>query len=419
MDKDRFAPFKTGLAELETFDDGPPHELYERMRDEAPIIWTAAPSDWPEVDQPGFWSTTRAKHVAQVSRDPKTYSSWLGGFAMRSEEVGSLEVARTAMIGKDGEDHRRMRGTVSLAFTLNRVQSLEPSISRTVSRVFDAAFERGEVDLATDMAGVVANTTMADLLGIPEEDRARLNQWTDAFLSADDAIAGGMRGDEAMAAISEYFQELLVERDAHPSDDLVTALSAATYEGEPMPRDEQVGVFAQLIAAGIDSTKNTICNGVVTLLEHPDQLDLLRDEPTLVPSAVEEILRWRPPFSHQRRTTSCATELGGQKLGPGESVVMWLQSSSRDPQAIERPDVFDVTRGPKNCPHHAFGGGGRHFCLGASLARLELVTFFHAFVTRVANAELTGTPRRIRSRFVDGYTHVPIALKPHGRKARG
>ncbi|MEA2675118.1 MAG: hypothetical protein QOI92_2310 [Chloroflexota bacterium] len=410
MSATHFSPFETRLGDLDTFADGPPYELYARMREEAPVMWTEAPSDWPEVDQPGFWSVTRAEHVEQVSKDPVTFSSWLGGFAMRADEVGSLEVARSVMIGKDGDEHARMRGTVNKAFTPWRVRNLAPSVRQHVTHTIESALAGGECDLVLDLAAPVATTTVADLLGVPEEDRAQLNRWTDAFLSADDDVAGGMRGDEAMAAVGQYLMGLLMERAERPAEDLITALGLAAYDGRAMPVEEQIGVFAQLFAAGIDSTKSTICNGILTLTGHPDQLALVRGDPGLVCGAVEEILRWRPPFTHQRRTATRDTELGGQQIGQGESVVMWLQSSSRDPRAIARPDVFDITRGAAQCPHQAFGGGGRHFCIGAGLARLELITFFEEFLSRVDAVVLTGRPERIRSCFVDGYKRVPVRL---------
>lgn len=409
---ERHSPFETHLGDLETFADGPPHALFARMRDEAPVIWTDAPADWPEADQPGFWSVTRAADVEEVSKDPATYSSWLGGFTMRAEEVGSLDVQRSVMIGKDGAEHARMRGTVNKAFTPWRVRELGPTVRARAAASIDAAVQSGGCDLVSDLAGPLINATMSDLLGVPEADRQQLNRWTDAFLSGDDEIAGGMRGDEALAASAAYLTELLLERERNPTDDLITALSRATIKGEPMPREEQVGVFSQLFAAGIDSTKATISNGVLALLEHPGQLDLLRQDPSLVPSAVEEILRWAPAFMHQRRTAACDTVLSGTPIREGEAVVLWLSSSSRDPRAIDRPDVFDITRGARACPHHAFGGGGRHFCLGSGLARLELTVFFEELVARAGELALAGRPERIRSCFVDGYKRVPLTLAP-------
>ncbi|WP_205695626.1 cytochrome P450 [Conexibacter sp. SYSU D00693] len=416
MTATRFSPFETHLGDLDTFADGPPHALFARMREEAPVMWTRAPDDFPEADQPGFWSVTRAEHVTQVGKDPATFSSWLGGFAMRSDEVGSLEVARSVMIGKDGDEHARMRGTVSKAFTPWRVRDLEPVIRERTRALIDAVLDAGECDVCTDLAGPLANATMSDLLGVPEADRPQINRWTDAFLARHDELAGGMAGDEAMAATAVYLDGLLREREAHPQDDLITALGLATYDGEPMPREEQIGVFSQLFAAGIDSTKATMANGLKALLEHPRQLALLQRDLSLVPAAVEEVLRWNPPFTHQRRTATRDTELGGQTIFAGDSVVMWLQSSSRDPRAIDRPDVFDVTRGAKGCPHHAFGGGGRHFCLGAGLARLELTVFFEELLSRMRAITLTGDVERIRSCFVDGLKRMPIAFVPVPRR---
>lgn len=408
----RHSPFETHLGDLDTFADGPPHALFARMRDEAPVMWTDAPADWPEEDQPGFWNVTRAADVERVGKDPVTFSSALGGFTMRAQEVGSLEVQRSVMIGKDGAEHFRMRATVNKAFTPWRVRDLEPTIRARTAATIDAAVEAGRCDLVQDVTGPLSNATMCDLLGVPEADREQINRWTDAFLSGDDEIAGGMRGDEALMASAQYLMGLLLEREAHPADDLITALGQATYEGEPMPREDQVGVFSQLFAAGIDSTKSTMANAVVTLLEHPDQLALLRREPERVPDAVEEVLRWTPAFTHQRRTATCDVELGGQTVFAGDAVVMWLSSSSRDPRAIERPDEFDITRGAKRCPHHAFGGGGRHFCLGAGLARLEITVFLQELLARAGELALEGRPERIRSCFVEGFKRVPLAVAP-------
>lgn len=404
----RYAPFETRLGELDTFADGPPHALFARMRDEAPVMWTDAPADWPEADQPGFWSLTRAEHIAQVSRDPETFSSWLGGFSMRHDEVGSLDVARSTMIGKDGEEHTRQRTTVNKAFTPWRVRELGPSMQARVTGLLDAVLDEGACDLVRDLAGPLANATIADLLGVPEAERGMLDRWTDAFLSGHDDIAGGMRGDEALAASAEYLMGLLLERRAHPGDDLITALGQVTYRGEPMPPEEQVGVFAQLFAAGIDSTKSTIAGGVLALIEHPEQQALLRQDPSLVPGAVEEILRWTPAFTHQRRTATRETVLAGQTIHAGDSVVLWLASANRDPRVVEHPDTFDVTR--RRCPHQTFGGGGRHFCLGAGLARLELVTFFTELLASTEDLRLAGPPERIRSSFVNGFKAMPVAF---------
>lgn len=404
----RFSPFDTRLGDLDTFAEGAPYALFARMREQAPVMWTDAPADWPEADQPGFWNLTRAEQIAQVSRDPETFSSWVGGFSMRQDEVGSLDVARSTMIGKDGDEHTRQRTTVNKAFTPWRVRELGTSTAERVTGLLDAVLDEGSCDLVHQLAGPLSNATISDLLGVPEADRGQLDRWTDAFLNGNDAVAGGMRGDEALAASAAYLMGLLLERRERPGSDLITALGLVTYRGQPMPPEEQVGVFAQLFAAGIDSTKNTIANGVLALIEHPEQQALLREDPSLVPGAVEEILRWKPPFIHMRRTATRETEIGGQAIHEGDSVVMWLQSSGRDPRAIDRPDVFDVTR--RRCPHQAFGGGGRHFCLGAGLARLELITFFAELLARTEGLRLDGSPERTRSSFVDGFKSMPIAF---------
>jgi cholest-4-en-3-one 26-monooxygenase len=405
------AGWTVDLADPDTFLDGPPHDLFRRMRDEAPVLWTPASQQWTPAldDPPGFWNVTRAADIARISMDPATYSSWLGGITMRPKDVGGLDGIRSMMIGKDGLEHARQRGTVSKVFTPRRVQNLENTIRERATTLIDRIADRGACDVMNDLASPLVVHMIGDLLGVPDADRARLTLWAEALSFPDDVEFAHVQSDEVIAASGAYLMELLQARMANPQDDLITAIGHTSYHSEVMPPEDQVGVFIQIVVAAIDSTRATIGTGITTLLEHPDQLEALTQDPSLMPSAVEEMLRWAPAFNYFSRTATRDTELHGYTIGAGDTVVLWYCSGSRDPRVVDRPDVFDITRSARaSCPHQAFGGGGRHFCLGGSLARQELTVFFEELTRRLTDLQLTAPPERVRSNLMNSYKRVPI-----------
>ncbi|MDV6247213.1 cytochrome P450 [Rhodococcus opacus] len=402
------------FTDPELFSEGPPLELFRSLREAGPS-WSPTPDDWPDEEGPGYWNITRAEEIAQVSHDDQTFSSWERGFLLRSDEMVPLELIRTMMIGKDAPDHTQMRGIVSRAFTPLRVKRLEPVLRTRLNQLIDAVIETGECDLVENVARPYTCHVIADLLGVPLADRDLLFGWTDAILNYNDPeVAAKGSGEEAMIEATSYMLRLIAERENDPRDDLVTALGRAEFEGERMPIDMQAGLFIQLFVAGLDTTRNTIAFGMHALIDHPDQRQVLLDEPELIQTAIEEILRWTNVVMYMRRTALKDTEIGGNRISQGDSVAMWYSSGSRDPELVEDPDKFDVRR--TQCPHQAFGGGGRHFCLGSSLARLELRIAFEELLRRMPDMELDGQPTRVRTNFIQGYKSMPVRFTPGTRE---
>jgi cholest-4-en-3-one 26-monooxygenase len=298
-------------------------------------------------------------------------------------------------------------------FTPKRIAAHEPRIRRIVTDVLDRLDGRVTCELVTDVAQPVVSRVIGSFMGIPPEDDAAWATLMNSALGAGDPDLNP-GGIESVAAkdIPEIFErcrKMIAERREQPTDDLTSVLVHAEVDGQRLEEHEIVMGFFLLVAAGNDSTKATYCSGMRALMEHPDQRQLLLDDPTLVASAVEESLRMFPAFAHFRRTATCDTELAGQKIRQGEKVVLWYVSSNRQESLYEDPDRFDVTRSPE---HQAFGAGGRHFCLGTALARLELQVMFEETLARYPAMELAGRSVTVESAFINQLKTLPVRLTP-------
>ncbi|HKO25826.1 MAG TPA: cytochrome P450 [Solirubrobacteraceae bacterium] len=399
------------VSELERWRDGPPHELFRRLRSECPVHWSAGIPDYP--DEVGYWSVTRPEDIHAVSRDWRTYSSELGGIT--SVGVFPLKLIRSMFIGMDPPRHDRLKMLFQAGFTPRRIAAHEPAIRAIVTGVLDRLDGREECDLVTDVAQPVVSRVIGSFMGVPPEDDAEWARLMNSALAVADPDMSP-RGIDTLLGddIPELFRrcrELIAERRERPTDDLTSVLVHAVVEGETLEEQEIVmGVFL-LMAAGNDSTKATYCSGMRALLEHPDQRRLLLEDRGLIPGAVEESLRMFPAFAHFARTATADTELAGQTIREGERVVMWYVSSGRDETLYEDPDRFDVRRGPE---HQAFGAGGRHYCLGTALARLELRVLFEETLARYPSMELAGEPTYVISTFVNQLKTLPVRLGPSG-----
>ena len=395
------------VSELELWRDGPPHELFRRLRSECPVHWTAGIPDYP--DEPGFWSVTRAEDIHAVSRDWQTFSSELGG--VTAAGVFPLQLIRSMFIGMDPPRHDRLKMLFQAGFTPRRIAAHEPAIRAIVVDVLDRLDGRGEADLVTEVAQPVVSRVIGSFMGIPPEDDAAWARLMNSALAVGDPDISP-RGVEALYQedIPELFERcrvLIAERRARPTDDLTSVLVHAEVDGEKLDEQEIVMGCFLLMAAGNDSTKATYCSGMRALLGQPEQRRLLLDDPSLTSSAVEEALRMFPAFAHFRRTATRDTELGGQPIREGDKVVMWYVSSGREEARYEQPDRFDVRRNPE---HQAFGAGGRHFCLGTALARLELRVLFEETLARFPEMELAGEPTWVLSTFVNQLKTLPVRL---------
>ena len=399
------------VIERELWQDGPPHELFRQLRGKCPVHWSPEIPDFP--DQDGFWSVTTADHVHTVSRDWETFSSELGGITALTGAILPLELVRAMFIGMDPPKHDRLKALFQRGFTPKRIADHEDSIRSITVETLDSLADRQTCDLVADVAQPVVSRVIGSFMGIPPQDDAVWARLMNATVGAGDRdLNPDGPGSVVQREVPEIFarcRELIAARREHPTDDLTSVLVHAEIDGEHLEEHEIVMGFVLLMAAGNDSTKATYCSGMLAIMEDPEQRRLLLEDPSLVDGAVEESLRMFPAFAHFRRTATRDCELGGQRIREGEKVVMWYASSNRDESRYEDPDRFEIRRNPE---HQAFGAGGRHFCLGTALARLELRTLFAETLARYPGIALAGRPSHAESPWINQLKSLPVTLRP-------
>jgi cytochrome P450 len=393
------------VTDREHWEDGPPHEIFKELRGRCPVHWSEI-NEYPGEE--GFWSVTKADDVHTVSHDWETYSSERGGVTGLTHAI-PLELARGMFIAQDPPKHDRLKMLFQRGFTPKRIAEHEDRIRAIVERVLDDVGPRGGCDLVTDVAQPVVARVIGSFMGIPEEDDivwARLMN-SALGLGDDDLNPGGLEQilEEDIPEIFERCRKMIEQRRENPTDDLTSVLVHAEVDGDSLQEFEIVMGFFLLVAAGNDSTKATYTSGMRALLAHPEQMAMLVDDPSLIPGAVEECLRMYPAFAHFRRTATRDTEIAGHPIAEGDKVVMWYLSSNRDEDRYEDPDRFDVHRNPD---HQAFGAGGRHFCLGTALARLELRILFEETLRRFPKMEPAGEPVPAVSAFLNQLKALPV-----------
>src|SRR5215217_2281041 len=397
------------VTERELWPDGPPHELFKEMRSRCPVHWTSKITEYPA--EAGYWSVTRADDVREVSLDWRTYSSATGITAL-TEAIMPLELISAMFIGMDPPKHDRLKALFQRGFTPKRIAEHEDEIRAIAVRVLDRLEDRETCDLVTEVAQPVVSRVIGSFMGIPPEDDEIWARLMNATLGAGDPDLNPEGTESVMERevpeIFERCRRLIAERRERPTDDLTSVLVHAEIEDERLEEHEIVMGFFLLVAAGNDSTKATYSSGMRALMENPDQRQKLLDDPSLIPSAVEESLRMFPAFAHFRRTATRDVELGDQTIREGEKVVMWYVSSNRDESRYDDPDTFDVRR---NSEHQAFGAGGRHFCLGTALARLELKVLFEGTLRRFPEMEIEGAPAFAESPFLNQLKTLPVRLR--------
>ncbi len=396
------------VTERKHWPDGPPHELFKQLRNECPVHWTREITEFPEAA--GFWSVTTADDVHAVSRDWQTYSSERGGITAVTA-IFPLELMRAMFIGMDPPKHDRIKALFQAGFTPKRIAAHEEEIRKIVVEVLTRLDGRETCDLVVDVAQPAVARVIGSFMGIPPEDDAVWAELMNSTLGASDPDLNPEGIEGAIAtAVPEIFErcgKMIAARRENPTDDLTSVLVHAEVDGEKLEEHEIVMGFFLLVAAGNDSTKATYCSAMRALIEHPDQRRLLLEDTALIPGAVEEALRMFPAFAHFRRTATCDTELNGRRIEEGDKVVMWYASSNRDESRYEDPDRFDVLRNPE---HQAFGAGGRHFCLGTALARLELKILMEESLARYPDMELAGPPVFAESAFLNQLKTLPVRL---------
>ena len=400
---------KVRVADRENFAEGPPHELFKELRSRCPVHWSDGISEYPGED--GFWSITTADDVLEVSRDWQTYSSELGGITALKNAILPLELQQAMFIGMDPPKHDRLKALFQRGFTPKRIAEHEPAIRAIAGEVLDELEGRERCDLVVDVAQPFVARVIGSFMGVPPEDDEIWATIMNNVLGAGDPdrTPEGAQTvvEKEVPEVFERCAKLIAERRARPTDDLTSVLVHAEVDGEKLEDHEIVMGFFLLMAAGTDSTKATYCSGMRALMEDPDQREKVLADPSLVPAVVEEALRMFPAFAHFARTATRDTELHGQTIREGEKVVMWYPSSNRDETRYEDPDRFDLTR---EAEHQAFGAGGRHFCLGTALARLELRVLIEETLSRYPRMEIAGEPRFVESPFANQLKTLPVKL---------
>jgi cholest-4-en-3-one 26-monooxygenase len=385
---------------------GVPHEAMERLRREDPVHWH------PEPDGPGFWAVMRHADVRTVSRDPATYSSELGSTFIDTQTDEALAQLRLTILNMDPPKHNRYRRLVSRGFTPRVVGQLMEAIERRAARIVDDLADGGEVDFVEEIAGKLPLEMICEMIGIPEADWPRMFELSNLLVGGQDPEyqADPGAGEVAAAEIYAYCDAVAADRRANPREDIMSVLVHAELDGERLDDLELNLFFVTLVVAGNETTRNLINHSMLAFLEHPEQAQRLRDDPSLWPTAVDECLRWGTSIQNFRRTATRDTELRGVPIAAGDKVVMYYMSANRDEEVFEDPYRFDVGRTPND--HVTFGGGGVHHCLGANLARAEIGAMMRQVVERLPDLELAGEPIRLRSDFVNGVKHMPVRFGP-------
>ena len=406
----------------DVYERGVPFAAYDEFRRVAPVAWVNE-TEANGHHGTGFWSLTRHDHVVAVHKDWRTFSSEIGGTEIEDLEPDAL-VARRTMLETDPPRHTRLRQLVNPTFSKVAVDTYAEHARHLIDDVLDRVVGAPACDGVYDVARELPIRMITGLLGVPDDDAPQLFHWADQIVYNADpdyspAISDQVDTDPyrllpfrspVSLTVLDYVQRLAAARRGVDSGDVLTVLTNALIDGAPLTEREQGTFFLLLLIAGNETTRHSLSHGLLAFAEHPEQLDRLRADPSLLDTAVEEVLRWTSPQLHFRRTATVDTEIGGIPVAKGEKVVTWYLAANFDPEAFPDPYVFDLGRTPNR--HVTFGGGGPHLCLGQWMARLEVRAFLEALVRRVERVELTGEPRRVRSNFINGLKALPLTLHP-------
>jgi cholest-4-en-3-one 26-monooxygenase len=394
------------LLDPDRFIQSVPHEWFTYLRRHAPVY------HHPEPRGPGFWVVSRYHDLIEVNRDGQTFSSeqTRGGVVVLEQGNTDLSDEGRMMLTMDAPDHTRYRKLVNRGFTPRMINALEPHIKRIVIELIESAVEKADCDFVLEVAAELPLQVIAQMLGVPFADRHKVFEWSNRLIGSKD-LEYSVSEEEARGAALEMFmyaKELADQRRNDPRDDIVTALLNAETDGDRLSEMDFNLFFLLLAVAGNETTRNALSHGLNTLIDYPEQYRMLVEDPTLVPSATEEILRWCSPVMYFRRNVTRDTTLGGQQLKAGDKISIWYISANRDEEIFPDPFKFDIRRSPNE--HVAFGGGGPHYCLGANLARMEINILLEELVKRVGSVERTGEAQRLRSNFINGIKHLPVRL---------
>ena len=404
------------FLEPETFAQGVPHETFKRLRSESPVYWNPGRPAREravgilEPEQRGFWVLTRHADVVAVSKDSDLFSSERGTAINADMRPEDLQMFQQQMIHMDPPRHTRLRASINDFFKPKTIQKLDVRIRDLTREILDGVAGRGECEFVNEVSAELPLLVLAELLGVPREDRRLLFDWTNRMMGLDDPDYGNPY--DAQAALMELFQysaRMANERKQDPRDDLMSVLVAAQPDGRELDYMEINMMFFLMVIAGNETTRNALSGGIRALCDFPDQRSRLLADRSLIKTGVEEIVRWHSPVMQFRRTATRATEIAGQPIAENEKVVIYYGSANRDETVFERADEFDVGRSPN--PHVGFGIGN-HFCLGANLARAEMRIMLEEILERIPDFELDGPVEQLHSNFIHGIKRMPVRFTP-------
>jgi len=402
------------LTDLDRFQRQEHHEMFEVVRAEDPVHWSE------EADGPGFWSITKHADIQLLNRDAEGFSAEMGGITLMepSSYDDGFDMRGKIMVMTDPPRHTRYRLLVNKGFTPRMIGLIEAHLAYRAELILDSVIERGECEFVTELAAELPLQAIAEIMGVPQEERHLLFDWSNRMIGADDPEYNKdpdnkMAATTAAAELYMYASQLGEERRNDPHDDVVTKLINAEINGDKLTSEEFELFILLLAVAGNETTRNATAHGMHALMTNPDQFAKLRERPELMASATEEILRWSSPVLYFRRQATRDFELRDKTIKAGDKIALWYVSGNRDEEVFEDPFRFDVERSPNE--HVAFGGGGAHFCLGANLARLELRLLFEQIVARTGDMHIAGDVERLRSNFIGGIKHIPVAFTPGKR----
>ncbi len=394
------------LSDPDTFARGVPHDTFRALRRDAPAYFQKGKY------YRGFWALTKYEDIVLASKDPARFSSARGSALLEDFGEDELSIIRLIMLNMDPPEHAKFRRLVNFGFTPLVVSFLEPRIRAVTQQILDKIAQRGECDFVTTVAAELPLQVICELMGIPQEERHSIFDWSNRLIGFDDPEFGTSQEDARAAAMEMwmYANDIAEKRKGHHDEhDLCSILLNAEVDGFRLSEAEFDSFFLMLAVAGNETTRNLISGGMLALMEHPEQRARLVADPSLVPSAVEEMLRWVTPVSCFKRTAACDIQLRGQTIRENDKLVLYYASANRDERVFTDPHTFDVGRAPNE--HLAFGVG-EHFCLGSSLARLEIRIMFTELLARFPDMQLAGPVNRLRSSFLNGIKHMPVRFTP-------
>jgi cholest-4-en-3-one 26-monooxygenase len=397
------------LSDSRCYVPGVPHAWLAYLRRHDPVHWQV------EAGGPGFWAVTRYDDCVTVNRDYERFSSAARGtmpFEMPDEDIAQQGLM---MLNMDPPLHTRYRRLVNKGFTPRIVRDLEESIHRATDSIIDQVIEKGRADFVTDLSAELPLQVIAELLGVPPQDRHKMFEWSNRMVGNEDPEYQ-TQAEEALNAAMElyaYAAELFAQKRIDPHADLMSVLTTVEVEGERLSELELELFFLLLTVAGNETTRNLMSGAMHAFFQHPDQWQRLRADRSLLPTAVDEMLRFVTPVMNFRRTAMSDVTLSGTDIKEGDKVVFFHASANRDEDVFDEPDTFDIGRSPN--PHIAFGAGGPHFCLGTNLARLEIRVMYEHLLDRMPDIRQDGDAQRLQSQFINGVKHLPVAFSPAAR----